>query len=150
MTRRLSKYLTPLRCGLFLLTNLLCSCSQTGFDQQKIVEKISNQAPHPINFKDIANSQWSRVCFFGPYTVKSSDVLGFEWEVGEKTNVTTDDTINVIVFATENEVTEYAVIPRDKADFWKLSRQCFPRNDSKLIYQVSVHSYMIQDSRSDL
>ncbi len=111
-------------------------------EQLKIINEITAQAPNSIDFKNIANDKWSRVCFFGPYALKSNDILGFDWDVTKKTSVSGDDTINIIVFATEKQVTEFVVVPRAKADFWKLSRQCFPRNNAKFIYEPSVWSYL--------
>jgi hypothetical protein len=69
-------------------------------------------------------------------------VLGFDWEVTKMTGIGGDDTINVIVFSASNEVTEYVVVPRHKADFWKLSGQCFPRSNADFIYQEKVRSYL--------
>lgn len=128
----------------YLLSLLLFSCHEATDSpaQVRIVNEIVAQASKPIDLTKIANGEWSRVCFFGPYTLKSSDVLGFDWDVTKKTVVSVDDTINVIVFATEKQVAEFVVIPRHKADFWKLSRQCFRRKDAKFIYDGSVWSYL--------
>jgi hypothetical protein len=128
----------------YLLAFLLYGCYEKtdSPEQLKIVSEITAQAQKPIDFKNITNDKWSRVCFFGPYTLKSNDVLGFDWDVTKKTAVAGDDTINVIVFATEKQVTEFVVVPRGKADFWKLSRQCFPRNNARFIYDGSVWSYL--------
>jgi len=123
---------------------LLAGCYEASDSptQQRIVGEIARQAPGPISFSNIADEKWSRVCFFGPYTLNSTEVLGFDWEVTKKTGIGGDDTINVIVFATNNEVTEFVVVPRHKADFWKLSRQCFPRSNANFIYQEKVWSYL--------
>lgn len=128
----------------YLLAFLLLGCHEKTdrTAKMKIVSEISAQAPKPIDFKNIANEKWSRVCFFGPYTQKSSDVLGFDWDVSKKAAIADDDTINVIVFATEKQVTEFVVVPRGKADFWKISRQCFPRNNARFINDGSVGSYL--------
>jgi hypothetical protein len=128
----------------YLLALLLFGCQEktNSLEQLKIINEITAQAPKPIDLKDIANDKWTRVCFFGPYTMNSSDVLGFDWDVTKKTAVGGDDTINVIVFATEKQVAEYVVIPRGKIDFWKLSGQCFLRHDAKFIYDGSVWSYL--------
>lgn len=128
----------------YFLAFLLFGCYEKTDSpaQLKIINQLAALAPKPIDFKNIANEKWSRVCFFGPYTLKSNDVLGFDWDVTKKTAVGGDDTINVIVFATEKQVTEFVVVPRGKADFWKLSRQCFPRNNARFIYDGSVWSYL--------
>lgn len=130
------------------LAFLLVGCYEKSDSprQLRIVNQISAQAPNTIDFKNIANDNWSRVCFFGPYTLKSSDILGFDWDVTKKTSIGSVDTVNVIVFATEKQVTEFVVVPRGEADFWKLSRQCFFRNDAKFIYDGSVWSYLHQNA----
>ncbi len=128
----------------YLLPLLLLGCTERWDTSAEvnIVNEIVSQAPKAIDFKYIANNDWSRVCFFGPYTRTSKDSLGFDWEVTEKTPIGYDDTINVIVFATEKKVTEFVNVPRGKADFWKLSNQCFPRNNAKFIYDGPVRSYL--------
>ena len=127
----------------YVLALLLFGCYEKtdSPEQLRIVSSIISQAPGPINFKNIAVDRWSRVCFFGPYTLKSSDVLGFKWEVEKKTVIGGDDSINVVVFATEKDVTEFVVIPRGKADFAGMSRQCFPRNDAIFRYDNVKSSY---------
>jgi hypothetical protein len=128
----------------FCFAALLAGCYETSVSptQHRIVSEIARQAPGPISLSHIADEKRSRVCFFGPYTHKSSDVLGFDWDVTKKTGIRSDDTINVIVFATNDEVTEFVVVPRNEADFWKLSQQCFSRNDAQFIYQERVWSYL--------
>lgn len=128
----------------YVLVFLLIGCNEKtdSPEQLKIVREITAHAPKPIDFKNISDNKWSHVCFFGPYTLKSNDVLGFDWDVTKKTAVSGDDTMNVIVFATEKQVTEFVVVPRRKADFWKLSRQCFPRNNARFVYDGLVRSYM--------
>ena len=92
----------------------------------------------------MAGEQWLRVCFFGPYTLdsRSSNVLGFDWEVTKQTEIGGNDSINAVVFATDKRVTEFVVVPRNKADFWKLSGQCFYRNDAAFYYDPKVWSYL--------
>ncbi|HSW53180.1 MAG TPA: hypothetical protein VLG93_08105, partial [Sulfuricaulis sp.] len=72
---------------------LLTGCQEKtdNHAQLKIISEITKQAPGLMSFKDMAGDQWSRVCFFGPYTLKSTDVLGFDWEVTKKTAVGGDD-----------------------------------------------------------
>jgi hypothetical protein len=123
-----------------------CSEQSASSRQLEIISEIVRQAPGPLSLENIADDKWSRICFFGPYTLKSADVLGFDWEVNDRTDIGGDDTINIIVFATKNEVTEFVVVPRRKADFWKLSRQCFPRGNANFIYQEKVWSYLHKDA----
>jgi hypothetical protein len=127
---------------LFVLLLLGCFEETNRLKQSKIINEISALAPKPINFKNIHNEKWSRVCFFGPYTQKSSDVLGFNWDVTKKTAIESSDAINVIVFVTENRVDEFIVLPRGKADFWKLSRQCFLRRNANFKYDSVLRSYV--------
>ncbi|HWU35097.1 MAG TPA: hypothetical protein VN023_07675 [Methylovorus sp.] len=127
----------------FTLALLLLGCYERidSPEQLRVVSAITSQAPGPIDFKNLADKQWSLVCFFGPYASKSSDVLGFNWELENKIEVMGDESINVIVFATEKNVTKFVVIPREKADFAEMSRQCFPRNDAVFIYDNVKSSY---------
>ena len=96
-----------------------------------------------VDFANIGDSEWNKVCFFAPYTAKgiSKQALGFDWEVTEQTDIASNEGINVIVFATESKVTEYFAIPRNKIDsFRNIPAQCIPR--SKAVFTFEDTSYI--------
>lgn len=114
---------------------LLLGCSNQG--DKSLSKDISHQLAatdrQAIDFSKMAGPEWSRVCFFGPYSNNSSAILGFPWEVQEETDVLASDRHNVIVFATEKTVVTFVENSRANGDFWKLSRKCFPRTKSLFI-----------------
>lgn len=62
-----------------------------------------------IDFSTLQEERWTKICFLGPYNINSSKALGFEWDVTEHTDVLTSDGHNVVIFATDTEVTSYIV-----------------------------------------
>ena len=125
----------------YLLAFLLLGCHEksNSLEQLKVVNEVISQVQKPIDFQTIGSDKWSRVCFFGPYATESSDVLGFDWDVTQKIENHGNEGVNTIVFTTQTQVTEFVVMPRNKVDFWKLSRQCFARANAKFIYDGSSY-----------
>jgi len=121
-----------------LVTSLMMVGCSISDDPQSLVKKeitahLESTGYKSLDFKEIAGRQWSRVCFFGPYSGGSSEVLGFPWKIEDKTDVLTSDGHNVIVFATDKEVVSFVVLSRSDADFWKLTKRCFQRSDSQFV-----------------
>lgn len=116
---------------------ILVACSDPAYvasDLSKaILEELQENEYRSIDFTRLAGSNWSQVCFFGPYNERSSEALGFDWNVGDHTDVLHSDGHNVIVFATENGVLEYVIHSRGQGDFSELSGECFPRGEARLI-----------------
>ncbi|UHQ54977.1 hypothetical protein [Microbulbifer sp. YPW16] len=116
---------------------ILVACSDPAYvasDLSKAIsEELRESEYRSIDFAGLAGDNWSQVCFFGPYNERSSEALGFEWNVGEHTDVLHSDGHNVIVFATGNEVLEYVVHSRGQGDFSELSGQCFPRDEASFV-----------------
>lgn len=114
---------------------VITSCSDGGYVQSEESKKIwklleSNDFNY-IDFSGYGGNDWSKVCFLGPYNEQSEKALGFPWHVSKHTDVLRSDGHNVIVFATENKVVEHVVHSRGHGDFWKLSGECYPRENSK-------------------
>lgn len=105
--------------------------------QSKTSKEISAQLEandfKSINFSELGSDNWTKICFLGPYNESSEKALGFNWQVAEYTEVLKSDGHNVIVFATETKVIEYAIHSRGDGDFWKISGECFSRDKSTLI-----------------
>lgn len=116
---------------------VLVACSDPAYVASDLSKSISEELQdndyRSIDFGLLAGSNWSQVCFFGPYNERSSEALGFDWNVGDHTDVLHSDGHNVIVFATGNEVLEYVVHSRGHGDFSELSGGCFPRGEAIFI-----------------
>lgn len=77
----------------------------------------------PVN--ELSAGNWDRVCIFGPYTNNVSDVLGFEWDIEQYTDVLRSDGHSVLLFVDDKEVIDLIVQNRGKGDFSSLYDQCF-------------------------
>jgi hypothetical protein len=110
---------------ILILACALVACSDPAYVASDLSQDISaelKKSDHSsIDFTVVAGGNWSQVCFFGPYNESSAEALGFEWNVGDHTDVLHSDAHNVIVFATSKEVVEYAVHSRGNGDFAGLS-----------------------------
>lgn len=97
-----------------------------------------------VDFSNFGDAQWTQVCFFAPYTSKgqSASALGFDWEVTEETDIETNDRINVVVFATNTEVTEYLSIPINKISrFQNATKQCVARSNAIFTFENTSYIY---------
>lgn len=90
-----------------------------------------------IDFSKLAGQDWTKVCFFGPYSNSTESELGFKWRVSEHTDVLMSDGHNVIVFATDLKVTSYVIHSRAYGDFAKLSGKCLPRSSARVLREPS-------------
>ena len=115
---------------------LLAACAEQSHVNSPISEQIwrelEGSSAGPVHFDRLAGPDWTRVCFFGPYNEASAEVLGFDWNVGEKTDVLHSDGHTVIVFATDTSVSDYTIHRRDFGDFSGLSGECVPRQEAVL------------------
>jgi len=122
---------------LLISAGLLQACSDPAYVTSDLSKAISEELQESdyssIDFTRLAVVGWSQVCFFGPYNERSSEALGFEWNVADHTDVLRSDGHNVIVFATENDVIEYVIHSRGQGDFSELSGKCFPRDEAIFI-----------------
>jgi len=116
---------------------VIASCSDEEYLQsvgsKKIWKLLESKDFKFIDFSAYSDDVWSKVCFLGPYNEQSEKVLGFSWHISEHTDVLKSDGHNVIIFATESNVAEYVVHSRGYGDFWKLSGECYSRENSKFI-----------------
>jgi hypothetical protein len=112
-------------------------CSDKGYivseTSKEIHSKLKANNFEVLDLSKFGGSNWSKVCFLGPYNEQSEKALGFNWQVSEHTEVLKSDSHNVIVFATETEVIEYVIHSRGSGDFWQLSGECIGRKNSIFI-----------------
>jgi hypothetical protein len=132
---------------LLILALVLSACSENqkkSDTYKKIIDPQNLPNSRKVDFANFGVGNWNKVCFFEPYTArgKSTIALGFDWEVTEKTDIGSNEGINVIVFATDSEATEYLEIPRNKIDsFALLPTPCIPRNNAVFTYEDTSYIY---------
>ncbi|MEZ0231622.1 MAG: hypothetical protein ACAH12_02185 [Methylophilaceae bacterium] len=115
---------------------ILTACSVDPNPAYPILKEIKTQrttsSEHILDFRNMADAEWIRVCFFGPYSVNTSQVLGLNWELSDHVSIS-DESVLTIVFASDTKVTEYAVNPRSNGDFSRVSGMCFLRKDALFV-----------------
>lgn len=125
------------RIAIIFALVLLFGCTDSGYVVSKTSEDIYSEIKasnfETLDLSKLGGDEWTKVCFLGPYNEMSEKTLGFDWQISEHTDVLKSDGHNVIVFATESKVIEYAVHSRGKGDFWQLTGKCFSRKNSKFI-----------------
>jgi hypothetical protein len=52
---------------------------------------------------------------------------------------------NIILFATDNKMIDFIELPRGKGDFWKLSGECFDRNNSDFVIGTKSNGFVKND-----
>ncbi|PKM31288.1 MAG: hypothetical protein CVV07_03760 [Gammaproteobacteria bacterium HGW-Gammaproteobacteria-11] len=114
---------------------LLAACSDPAYVANELSTSIDQQLQaseySAVDFTQLAGNDWSQLCFFGPYNEGSAEALGFDWHVGEHTDVLHSDGHNVLVFATQTAVLDYVIHSRASGDFAELSGACFPRSQAR-------------------
>ncbi len=109
---------------------------------ENISENIYKQGD-TVNFSEATSLKFDKVCIFGPYSSNAdvSEILGFDWDIESRTNISSSDSVNIIVFTKNKKVIEYTAHPRNKNDFYKLSRNCFPYEFSKIRRDPDQHTW---------
>ncbi len=113
---------------LIAFTLVLGACSQEGaYSNVLEIEKDAGA----IKLEDTVKGNWTKVCFFAPYSNNASakKVLGFHWNLEKNSRISENDGITLAVFAKGNTVVHHREIPR-YADFTSFSGQCFSKADA--------------------
>jgi hypothetical protein len=128
------KKLTPFFFAMLLLS--ACTNGDKSISQQLTAEFDASTSA-PIDLAKLGPPTWEKVCVLGSYTPnkEAEKVLGFKWDVEQKSSIAKNDNINLLVFIKGQEVLAYTEHPRNKGDFLKLRSRCLPRNQSTLLRQ---------------
>ena len=114
--------------GFWVILIFLLSCSS---------DRAVTFKPKIIDGKIDLSSQivgnWDKVCILGPYTLEpnASEILGFESDVLDRSDISGDDTITLLVVLQGQSITGLYEVPRGHADFTKLGSGCFNRKSAK-------------------
>jgi hypothetical protein len=79
-----------------------------------------------IDFSEIPNIAFDRVCFLDSYTSNemAHDILGFEWDAEAKTSINDNDNISAIIFIMNNTVVGYCESPFSLDSFFIPDSMC--------------------------
>jgi hypothetical protein len=121
----------------FVITMLLLSACTNGDKSisQQLTTEFDASTSAPINLAKLGPPNWDKVCVLGPYipNKETEKVLGFKWDVEQKSSIAQNDNINLLVFVKGQEVLAYSEHPRNKGDFSKLQSRCLLRKQSTLL-----------------
>lgn len=81
-----------------------------------------------LYFSQSVSGDWEQLCIFEPYSdnAKAAMLLGFDWDLESKSNISMFDDITLLVFASSSEAISYYDIKRN-TDFSPLAGQCYDR-----------------------
>ena len=122
---------------LLLILALITSCSESSRISSRIAEQFDRGTT--IDLDKAFPESWDRVCILGPYSVNedAAGALGFPWNAEANTSIAMSDGINVLVFAKDQTVVAHVEHPRNKGDFSRVTPECAPRSQAKLVRQPS-------------
>jgi hypothetical protein len=126
------KTLAPFAIAILFLS--ACANGDKSISQQLTAEFDASTSA-PVDLAKIGPSTWEKVCVLGPYTTNEAaeKILGFKWDVEQRSSIAKNDNINLLVFVKGREVLAYAEHPRNKGDFLKLHSKCLSRKQSTLL-----------------
>ncbi|WP_442600684.1 hypothetical protein [Paenibacillus sp. KN14-4R] len=89
-----------------------------------------------VSLKNLTDFDWDQVYIVPPYSDPKSlnNIQGLE---RIESSIQVSDTINLIIFVKENQLTNYAEIPRDKADFSFVTRKEFKSDEAIFVKKKS-------------
>jgi hypothetical protein len=120
---------------------LLAGCNLGAFflegESAEIWKQMKATEYKSIDFSVLAGQEWTKACFYGPYSETNESELGFKWRISEHTDVLASDGHNVIVFATDSKVVSFVVHSRAYGDFATLSGKCVARSAAQLVREPS-------------
>lgn len=124
------------RILIFSLSLIILGCSGNDYTSNKISYLINSELEKNnyqfIDFSKFYGPDWSKVCFLGPYNERSDELLGFNWQVSDHTDVLKSDGHAVIIFASNVKVIGYIEHRRGRGGFEYLTGQCFIRENATL------------------
>lgn len=105
---------------------LLTACSLYNVAARQL--DLSTHAEQ-INFDEMVGGSWERVCIFEPYSVNevAQKQLGFQWGLESKSTISYNDSISLLVFASDRQVIDYYEVSRGVVDFASLGNDCIAR-----------------------
>lgn len=120
-----------------LILALIAGCSESSRISSRIAEQFDRGTS--IDLVQAFPESWDRVCILGPYSVNedAASTLGFPWNAEANTSIAMSDEINVLVFANDQTVVAHVEHPRNKGDFSRVTPECAPRSQAKLVRQLS-------------
>ncbi len=111
-------------------------CTSGNPSSQAIAAQFDESKGASVNLATAVPGQWEKVCVLGPYSTNETakKTLAFAWDVKNKTSITTNEGISLLLFLQENKVVAYVEYPRNRGDFSNLTAQCFPKEKSQFVH----------------
>jgi hypothetical protein len=118
-----------------LLAASVGGCGPFGDDVDGSLDELdravrrANATGRPFRLAAVTSLGWDRFHVFPPDTTPTriNRTLGFEWEQADRSNVGSDDSINLLVFVRDGEVARAFDHQRDRGDLVCLSGRVLGR-----------------------
>ena len=104
------------------------SCSRI----EQASTKIFDVSADTINLASEIKIDWDRFCVITPYStdVYASEILGLDFVVMDKSNISVTENIALLVFVDKSNVVKYFETPRNNVDFTSLGARCFEKSEA--------------------
>lgn len=128
-----------------VLALMLIGCTRGDSEiSAQLSQCFSNVSITVIDLAELGPSTWERVCVLTPYSTnaQAEAVLGFKWDAEGKTDIASNDGINVLVFARGKELLAYVEHPRGQGDLLGVQPQCLQRAQAKVLRRVGADGWV--------
>jgi hypothetical protein len=130
----------------FAIAMVLLSACTNGDNSisKKLTAEFDASTSASIDLGKLGPPTWEKVCVLGPYTTNKATekVLGFKWDVEQKSSISENDGINLLVFVKGQKILAHTEHPRNKGDFLKLQSRCLTRKQSTLLRQSDPDGFV--------
>ena len=108
---------------------LTISCTRIEQASTQIFDVSTDTINLPLDIK----SDWDKFCVITPYSTEkyASEILGIDFVVMDKSNISVAENITLLVFMNKNDVIQYFETPRNNVDFTSLGARCFKKSEAK-------------------
>ncbi|MDO6692548.1 hypothetical protein Q4574_04585 [Aliiglaciecola sp. 3_MG-2023] len=115
--------------SLLIILLAVVSCTK----QQTAPTRLFDVSIGVIDLSRELMGNWEKVCFITPYTNNDAvkQLLGFNFDVENKSAISVLDSITLVVTVNGNQVTEYFETPRHNIDFSSLQAKCFTKSNAR-------------------
>jgi len=110
-----------------------CSGADAFLDAQ-LEHQLGKAGASTLDLGLVGPANWTRACVLGPYSTdaRARELLGFDWAVEGRSDVTRRDDRFLLVFSDGRKVLGYVERQRAAADFTTLAPPCVERAAARL------------------
>jgi len=123
----------------------LCLLSISCSKYNEALSKTFDVSSGTVDLSKQLQGNWDKVCLLTPYSNNESaeNILGFKFNVEEKSNIFVSDSITLVVAVKGNEVLKYFEVPRSNIDLASIDASCYTKDNAKFKIKNSNNSWHI-------